>query len=93
MAYVGHHIVFFTALFFFILGGAWVIGFNIVKKHDESMLPRYYMIMMTIRFLLTALLILLFTLIIEDKTLHHSFALMALGMYVIMIIISFTLKH
>lgn len=86
-------IIFLTALYFTLLGVAWVKGYDIVKKRAPEQLPKFYLILATIRFILTSTLVLCFVLLSDDMALSRQFALMVIAMYVVMMVVTLALKH
>lgn len=85
--------IFLTFLYFLILGLVWVKGYDVVKKHDASLLPRFYLVLATIRFLLTATLVLCYILLTNDMTSSRQFVIMVMVMYGVMMVVTLTLKH
>lgn len=85
--------IFLTFLYFLILGLVWVKGYDVVKKHDASLFPRFYLVLATIRFLLTATLVLCYILLTNDMTSSRQFVIMVMAMYGVMMVVTLTLKH
>lgn len=85
--------IFLTFLYFLILGLVWVKGYDVVKKHDASLLPRFYLVLAMIRFLLTATLVLCYILLTNDMTSSRQFVIMVMAMYGVMMVVTLTLKH
>lgn len=82
-----------SAFFFTLLAVAYIKGYDFVKAHDHTRLPQFYLIMATIRFLLVATVVGIYAGLSTDHNDTVHFAAMFLGMYVIMMVITLTLKH
>lgn len=83
-----------TALFFIIIGTAYCIGWDYIKRTMPEHLVHYYMIAAVLRFLLVAVLILAYIRLAEaSRTENIHFALMVLAMYVAMMVVTLSLKH
>lgn len=82
-----------TALFFVLLGMAWVKGYDVVKRHDAALLPQFYMVLAAVRMVMVSALVLIYVLLTDDNASIPSFAIMVLLMYATMMIVSLTLKH
>lgn len=85
--------VFLTILYFIVIGFAWVKGYDVVKKHDASLLPRFYLVLATIRFILTATLVLFYILLTNDMTSSRQFVILVMALYGMMMVVTLTLKH
>lgn len=85
--------VFFSVLFFTLLGVAYVKGYDFVKSHSPNRLVHFYLIMATIRILLVAMVVLLYVILSQNYEESVRFAAVFLGMYVVMMVITLILKH
>lgn len=85
--------VILSALFFLLLGTMYVKGYDIVKKHSPEHLVHFYIILATIRFILVASVVGVYAFTSPDRTDTIHFAMMFLGMYVAMMVITLILKH
>jgi len=85
--------VFFSVLFFTLLGVAYVKGYDFVKSHSPNRLVHFYLIMVTIRILLVAMVVLLYVILSQNYEESVRFAAVFLGMYVVMMVITLILKH
>lgn len=83
-----------TALFFVVIGFLYCIGWEYVKKNMPEHQVHYYMIAAVVRFILVALLILAYFRLAGD-TQHGNlkFAVMALAMYVVLMIVVMRWRH
>ncbi len=82
-----------SALFFIVLGLAYVKGYGIVKRHSPEHLVHFYLIMAAIRILLIATIVICYVLLSDDKDDSIRFTAMFFGMYVVMMIVTLILKH
>lgn len=82
-----------AALFFILLGGIYVKGYDLVKKKSSEHLPQFYLIMTIIRILLVLTVIGFYVLFAESREDAIHFALACLGMYVVMMITTLSLRH
>lgn len=86
--------VLLSALFFIILGTAFCIGWDYVKKTMPEHLVHYYMFSAVIRFLLVATAVLAHIRFSTDtKGEKVAFVLMFFAMYAAMMVITLRLKH
>ncbi|MGI6224136.1 MAG: hypothetical protein ACOYJG_11065 [Prevotella sp.] len=85
--------IFLTTLYFILLGVVWLKGYDIVKKHDISLLPRFYLVLATIRFILTATLVLIYVLVSDNMASSRQFVILVMTLYAAMMVITLTLKH
>lgn len=85
--------IFLTALYFTLLGVAWVKGYDMVMKLDASRLPMFYFVLATIRFILTATLVLIYVLVSDNMASSRQFVVMVMAMYATMMVVTLTLKH
>lgn len=85
--------VFFSALFFTLLGAAYVKGYTFVKKHAPDRLAQFYFVMAAIRMLLVATVVAVYVILSPDRQNSIHFAAMFLGMYAVMMVITLILKH
>ena len=82
-----------SALFFIVLGVAYVKGYDFVKKHSPDHLVHFYLIMATIRMLLVATIVGLYVFFIENREDAIHFAAIFLIMYAITMVITLKLRH
>lgn len=85
--------VFLSALFFTLLGVAYVKGYDYVKGRSPEYLPQFYLAMTAIRFLLVATVVAIYVVLSQNHQDAISFAAMFLGMYVVMMVTTLILKH
>lgn len=85
--------IFLSALFFTLLGVAYVKGYDFVKNRSAERLPQFYLIMATIRILLVATIVLIYVMLSQNHQGSVLFAAMFLGMYVVMMVTTLILKH
>ena len=84
---------FFSALFFFLLGFAYVKGYDIVKQHSPAHLPHFYLIMATIRMLLVGTVVALYVFFTENREDTIPFAIIFIIMYIVMMVVTLKLRH
>jgi cytochrome c biogenesis factor len=82
-----------SALFFIVLGVAYVKGYDFVKRHSPDHLVHFYLIMATIRMLLVATIVGLYVFFTENREDAIHFAVIFLIMYAIMMVITLKLRH
>ena len=82
-----------SAIFFTLLGGAYVKGYDIVKRHSPDHLVHFYLIMATIRMLLVATIVGLYVFFTENREDAIHFAVIFLIMYAITMVITLKLRH
>jgi cytochrome c biogenesis factor len=82
-----------SALFFIVLGVAYVKGYDFVKKHSPDHLVHFYLIMATIRMLLVATIVGLYVFFTENREDAIHFAAIFLIMYAITMVITLKLRH
>ena len=82
-----------SALFFIVLGVAYVKGYDFVKKHSPDHLVHFYLIMATIRMLLVATIVGLYVFFTENREDAIHFAVIFLIMYAITMVITLKLRH
>ncbi|MBQ9229627.1 MAG: hypothetical protein IJ190_00435 [Prevotella sp.] len=85
--------IFLSALFFTLLGTAYVKGYDIVKRHSPDHLPHFYLIMATIRMLLVGIVVALYVFFTENREDAIRFALTFIIMYAIMMVVTLKLRH
>ena len=85
--------VILTAVFFILLGVAYVRGYDIVKRHSPDHLVHFYLLMTVIRIVLVATVVGLYVFFTEDRTDAIHFAIMALAMYLVTMIVTLILRH
>ncbi len=85
--------VFLSALFFTLLGMAWIVGYDFVKKHSPQHLVRFYMLMATIRFVFVCTIVLAYAMFSAQREDAKEFAIMFIGMYVVMMVVTLIIKH
>ena len=85
--------IFFSVLFFTVLGVAYVRGYDLVKKHSPDHLVHFYLIMATIRMLLVATVIGLYVFFTDNREDAIHFALIDIIMYAIMMVVTLLMRH
>ena len=75
------------------LGMAYVKGYDLVKKKSPEHLPHYYLIMATTRILLVLTIIGIHLLLSENREESIHFAIACLVMYVVMMVVTLSLRH
>lgn len=85
--------VFFSVLFFTLLGVAYVKGYDFVKRHSPERMVQFYLIMATIRILLVATAVAIYVILSQSHAESVRFAAMFFGMYVVMMVTTLILKH
>jgi cytochrome c biogenesis factor len=85
--------VFLSFLFFFLLGFAYVKGYDIVKQHSPEHLPHFYLIMATIRMLLVCTVVALYVFFTENREDTIRFAIIFIIMYIVMMVVTLKLRH
>lgn len=85
--------VFLSALFFTLLGGLYVKGYNFVKAHKPEKLVTFYFITATVRFVFVSTIIAIYAVMSQNRDDANLFAAMFFGMYAVMMVITLTLKH
>ena len=81
------------ALLFILLGTVYVKGYDLVKEKSPDRLPQFYLIMATIRMLLVLTLVGLDVLFADSREDAIRFALVCLGMYVVMMAVTLVMRH
>ncbi len=76
-----------------VLGVAYVKGYDIVKKHSPEHLVHFYLIMATVRMLLIGTAVALYVLLASSREESIRFALITIIMYIVMMIVTLTLRH
>jgi cytochrome c biogenesis factor len=82
-----------SALFFTLLGVAYVKGYDAVKRHSPEHLVQFYLIMATVRMLLIATVVALYVLFAKNREDAIPFAAMFIIMYVVMMMVTLKLRH
>ncbi len=82
-----------AALLFILLGVIYVKGYDLVKAKSPDHLPQFYLIVAIIRILLTLTVVGVYVLFASSREDAIHFALACLGMYVVMMITTLTLRH
>ncbi len=85
--------VLLSVLFFFLLGFAYVKGYDIVKKHSPEHLPHFYLITATIRMLLVCTVVALYVFFTENREDTIRFAIIFIIMYIVMMVVTLKLRH
>ena len=83
-----------SALFFLLLGMAYVKGYDIVKRHSSDHLAHFYLIMATVRMSLALTFVAVYVLLFaqnREDAIH--FALVFIIMYVVMMVITLFMRH
>ena len=84
---------FLAALFFMLLGVAYVKGYDLVKSRSPEHLVHFYLVMATIRMLLVATVVGLYVFFAPTREDAIRFALIILIMYAIMMVVTLKLRH
>lgn len=84
---------FFAALFFTLLGGAYVKGYDLVKSRSPEHLVHFYLVMATIRMLLVVTVVGLYVFFAPNREDAIHFAVIILIMYALMMVVTLTLRH
>ena len=84
---------FLAALFFTLLGVAYVKGYDLVKSRLPEHLVHFYLVMATIRMLLVATVVGLYVFFAPTREDAIRFALIILIMYAIMMVVTLKLRH
>ena len=79
--------------FFTLLGTAYVKGYDIVKSKSPEHLPQFYLIMATIRMLLVLTVVGICILLTENRENATHIAVVSIGIYVAMMVITLSLRH
>ena len=85
--------VFLSVLFFFLLGFAYVKGYDFVKQHSPEHLPHFYLITATIRMLLVGTVVALYVFFTENREDAIHFAIIFIIMYTVMMVVTLKLRH
>ena len=84
---------FLAALFFTLLGVAYVKGYDFVKSRSPEHLVHFYLVMATIRMLLVATVVGLYVFFAPTREDAIHFAVIILVMYAITMVVTLTLRH
>ena len=84
---------FFAALFFTLLGVAYVKGYDLVKSRSPEHLVHFYLVMATIRMLLVVTVVGLYVFFAPNREDAIHFAVVILIMYAITMVVTLTLRH
>ena len=82
-----------SAVFFTLLGVAYVKGYDLVKQHSPDHLVHFYLIMATIRMLLVLTVVGLYVFFTGNRQDAIRFVVIFLIMYAIMMVITLKLRH
>ena len=82
-----------SAVFFTLLGVAYVKGYDLVKQHSPDHLVHFYLIMATIRMLLVLTVVGLYVFFTENRDHAIRFVIIFLIMYAITMVITLKLRH
>ena len=82
-----------SILFFTLLGGSYVKGYDIVKRQAPDHLVHFYLIMATIRMLLVLTVVGLYVFFTGNRQDAIRFVVIFLIMYAIMMVITLKLRH
>ena len=85
--------VILAVLFFTALGAAYVWGYDAVKARAPHWLPQFCLLMTAIRMLLVATAIGLYVGFAEERQDAVHFALMVMGLYAVMMVVTLSLRH
>ena len=81
------------ALLMTLLGTAYVKGYDLVKARSPEHLPQFYLIMATARMLIILTVVGTYVLLADNREDAMHFALACLGMYVVMMAATLSLRH
>ena len=82
-----------TALFFTLLGVAYVKGYDMVKSRSPEHLAHFYLIMATVRLLLIGTMVALYVMFAGSHEEAVRFAVIVLIMYAMMMVTTLILRH
>ena len=82
-----------SAVFFTLLGVAYVKGYDLVKQHSPDHLVHFYLIMATTRMLLVLTVVGLYVFFTGNRQDAIRFVVIFLIMYAIMMVITLKLRH
>lgn len=82
-----------TALFFTLLGIAYVKGYDLVRQRSPEHLVHFYLIMATVRMLLAATMVALYVLLAADRDDAVRFSVVFMAMYAVMMVITLSMRH
>ena len=82
-----------SALFFTLIGAAYVKGYDIVKSRSPEHLVHFYLIMATVRMLLVGTVVALYVIFAENRENAIRFAAIFIIMYAIMMVVTLELRH
>ena len=82
-----------SALFFTLLGVAYVKGYDLVKKHSPDHLVHFYLIMATIRMLLVVTVVGLYVFFTENREDAIHFAIIFIIMYAVTMVVTLLMRH
>jgi cytochrome c biogenesis factor len=85
--------LFLSALFVFLLGTAYVKGFDYVKRRSPDHLVHFYLIMAMVRMLLVGTVVALYVLFAPSREDAIRFAAILFVMYVTMMAVTLSLRH
>ena len=82
-----------SALFFIVLGVAYVKGYDFVKRHSPDHLVHFYLIMATIRMLLVTTVVGLYVFFTENREDAIHFAIIFIIMYAVTMVVTLLMRH
>ncbi len=85
--------VLLSALFFLLLGVAYVKGYDFVKKHSPEHLVHFYLVMAAVRMLLVGTVVALYVLFTDNRSDAIRFAAIFLIMYALTMGVTLKLRH
>ena len=86
--------IFFSVFFFTLLGMAWVVGYDFVKKHSPAHLPQFYFTLAAIRMILSVTVVAIYHLVIaESRAQSLTFAAWFMIMNALMMVVTLIYKH
>ena len=85
--------VILSALFFTLIGIAYVKGYDMVKSHAPEHLVHFYLIMAMVRMLLIATIVALYVLFAKNREDAIRFAIIVLIMYAMTMVVTLKLRH
>ncbi len=83
----------FLVAFFILLTLAYVKGYEWVKRNMPVKLPQYHLLMVAIRMILAMTVAAIYIIMSHDRVANKQFAITFVSMYLIMLVMTLTLKH
>jgi len=85
--------IYLLALLMLLLGMAYVKGYDFVKARSPEHLPHFYLVMAAIRMLLVLTVVGIYVLLTENRADTIHFALACVTLYVVMMVVTLSLRH